>query len=165
RLQARAAQLAWAILAWAILAWAILAWAILAWAISGRQSFAEHVQLQVLAAHVIGLDEREYQAAPAIEESQPQQIAAHEAPLGIDQYLPQAAALATVVEGLRHQCGVALHAILMVAEAAVGEVLQVSAQPADGPVHLCVLVDLMADPTPAAPIEQPDQTVRISVAV
>src|SRR6185437_14380195 len=77
----------------------------------------------------------------------------------------EAAPLPPVVERLTHQLRIALHATLVVREAAIGVVLEVASQLADTPLDSRVLVDLPPHPAAAAAVEETHQPVRISVAV
>src|SRR4029077_4725137 len=70
-----------------------------------------------------------------------------------------------LVERLRHEVRVALHAREVVAEAAVGEVLEVTGEAADVPRPLGFLVDLLPAPAAAPAVEEAHQTVRVRVAV
>ena len=103
--------------------------------------------------------------APAIGKAQSQQVAAHEAPQRIQQHGRKAAAAAARVQRLRHQIRVAAHAGEVVREAAVREVLEVSAQALHASADARVLVDLVAAPAAAPAVEQAHQPVRVGVAV
>ena len=92
-------------------------------------------------------------------------ITAQKTPLWIDEHLRQSAALAAVVERLRHQVSITLHADVMIGETAIRVMFQQAAKPADRAVDPGVLMDLVPDPTAAPPVEQADETVGIGIPV
>src|SRR6185437_6650210 len=110
--------------------------------------------MQVLAAHVVRFHEREHQPAPAVEKAEPQHVPAQEAPLRVEQHLAEAAPLAALMERLGHQLRVALHAALVIREAAIGIVLEVAPEPSGTPLDSRVLVNLPAHPAAAAAVEE-----------
>src|SRR6185437_15419803 len=114
--------------------------------IVARQAPAADVKVQILAAHIVGFHQREYQSAPAIEKAQPEDVAAEKPPLGVEQDLGQAAPLPIGVEGLPHELRVALHALLVVREAPIGVMLEVTLEPANASLDARVLVNLAPDP-------------------
>src|SRR6185437_14964746 len=122
-------------------------------------------EMQVLAAHVIRFHEREHQPAPAVQKAEPEHIAAEEAPLRVEQHLAQAAPLAPRVERLRHELRIALHPLVMVPEAAIRVMLEVTLEPADASRDPGVLVDLPSHPAAAAAVEEAHEPVRIGIAV
>ena len=132
---------------------------------SAGQAPAAHVEPEILAPDIVGLDERENQAPPAIQTTESQKITSEETPLRVDQHLRQAAALAAVVERLRHEVGVARHTQVMVGETSVRIVLEMPAEFADGPGYPRILVDLVPAPAAAPSVEETDEPIRISVSM
>src|SRR6478735_300647 len=115
--------------------------------------------------HVVSLDDGEHQAAPTVENSETQKVAANETPGRIDPHLYDAHALPLLVQHVSHEFRVILHPLFVIAQAAVRKVLEVSPETADRSADLRVLVHLVSAPTATAPIEQPDQSIRIGIAV
>src|SRR2546429_8595654 len=58
-----------------------------------------------------------------------------------------------------HEIGIALHALVVIGQAAIRVVLEMPAQSADAPVHARVLMNLVTRPTSAASVEQAHEPV------
>ena len=131
----------------------------------GGQTLRQQVQSQVFAPDVIRFHECEHQSAPAVEKPEPDEITPQKAPLRVHEHLQQPTSLTASVQGVCHEIGVTRHAIVMIGEASIREMLEVPLEAPHASRHLRVLVNLRADPATAPAVKESNQAIRVCVAV